>query len=115
MSVCRDGARHVDKMQQTAAQEVTEGIGVVRQNDFGHLRLRACYRTNKRVCLSGTHCVFAPIFIRLYGRFSVNRLQWAEWPPIGGTQFQFRQSTPITQILDGRRLYLTMSTMDKIA
>jgi len=54
-------AGKVNEMHQPAAEEIAQRIGVVRQNDFGHLRLRAGYSSRQRglgkTCRGRTPCL----------------------------------------------------------
>ena len=48
-------AREVDEVHETAAEQVTEGVGVVGKNDFSHLGLCAGNGTHKRIRFSRAH------------------------------------------------------------
>jgi hypothetical protein len=40
MAVGGHGADEINEVHETAAEQVAEGVGVVRQNQLGHFRLR---------------------------------------------------------------------------
>ena len=49
------GAGDVDEMHEAATEQVAEGVGVIRKDDFGHLGLGAGDGTDKRICFSRAH------------------------------------------------------------
>ena len=54
------GAGEIDKVHQAAAEQIAQSIGVVGQDNLGHLRLRAGYSAGNRIYFSGTHLLLAP-------------------------------------------------------
>jgi hypothetical protein len=58
MAVGGDGADDVDEVHEPSAEQVSEGVGVVGENDLGHLRLGAGNGANGRVGVSRAHVVF---------------------------------------------------------
>ncbi len=51
-----DGAGEVDEVHQAAAEQIAKRVGVVGEDDFSHLGLRAGNSTDERVGFSRAHC-----------------------------------------------------------
>src|ERR1700722_1236307 len=94
-----DGAGEVNEVHEAAAKQVAERVGVVREDDLSHLGLRAGNGAHLRVGFSGTHLFWlAPSLSRLQREFTSSYNESTRELLCRSTRFQFRQSTPITQI-----------------
>ena len=111
-----DGAGEIDEVHQATAEEVAERVGVVGEDNLSHFGLGAGHRADKRVGFSRAHGFTCSNFRLqgLQGEFTSGYNGNTSVLLRRSTRFQFRQSTPITQIALVQKSPI-MSTTDKIA